>query len=398
MNQRQFLTQKTKNSLYDLVRDRVAASPQKRITFAEYMDLVLYHPQHGYYSSGQVGIGAKGDFYTSVSLGTDFGELLAEQFAQMWEILGRPVPFALLEMGAGQGQLVSDILHHLHLNFSTLFNAIDYIIVEQAPGLIEQQQNLSKEWIDKGVKICWRTWEEIEDRSIVGCCFSNELVDAFPVHRVAIADGKLQEIYVTISETGLTEVTAELSSEKLQDYFKQINIDLSPPVYGEDYQTEVNLNALNWLETVAKKLCKGYLITIDYGYSAQRYYNPRRSQGTLQCYYQHRHHSNPYVNLGQQDITAHVDFTALERQGESWGFKTLGLTQQGMFLMALGLSDRLAELSSGKFKIQQVLQRRDALHQLINPDGLGGFQVLVQSKGLSQFEEKKILKGLSFPL
>jgi SAM-dependent MidA family methyltransferase len=387
----------TSRCLYNLICDRVAASSGQRITFAEYMDLVLYHPDYGYYSSGKVDIGARGDFYTSVSLGTDFGELIAEQVAQIWNILGCPVPFKLLEMGAGQGQLVSDILHHLQQKFFLLFQATEYIIVEQAPSLIQRQQNLLKEWIDKGVKLCWKTWEDIEDASIVGCCFSNELVDAFPVHRVAIANGKLQEVYVTISETGLTEVRGELSTKKLRDYFKRVNLELPFPAYPDGYQTEVNLAALDWLETVARKLRKGHLITIDYGYSAQRYYNPRRSQGTVQCYYQHRHHHNPYVNLGQQDITAHVDFTALERQGELCGLKNLGLTQQAIFLMALGLSDRLAELSSGKFNIQQVLQRRDALHQLINPDGLGGFQVLVQSKGLSESEAAQILKGLSFP-
>ncbi|MDY7012449.1 MAG: class I SAM-dependent methyltransferase [Cyanobacteriota bacterium] len=384
-------------TLYNLIRDRIAASSQQRITFAEYMDLVLYHPQYGYYSSGKADIGARGDFYTSISLGADFGESIAAQFAQIWEILGRPVPFTFLEMGAGQGQLVADLLHHFQRNVPPLFDATECIIVERSPSLIQRQQNFLKQWIDKGVKIGWKTSEEIEDSSIVGCCFSNELVDAFPVHQIAIAKGELQEVYVTTSETGLTEVVGELSTEKLRNYFKFIGIELPSPAYPDGYQTEVNLAALNWLETVARKLHRGYLITIDYGYPAWRYYNPRRSQGTLQCYYQHRHHNNPYVNLGQQDITAHVDFTALERHGELCGLKTLGLTQQGMFLMALGLSDRLAELSSGKFNIQEVLQRRDALHQLINPDGLGGFQVLVQSKGLKESEDAQILKGLSFP-
>lgn len=385
------------NPLYNLVRDRIVVSPQQRITFAEYMDLVLYDPPYGYYSSGNVEIGSQGDFYTSVSLGADLGELLAEQLAQMWDILGRPVPFTVLEMGAGQGLLAADILQQWQRNHSELLESTEYLIIEQSPHLIKRQQNLLQKWIDNGQKICWKTWEAIADTSLVGCCFSNELVDAFPVHQVAVEAGELREVYVTARETGLAEVKGELSTEKLQDYFNLVGIELPSSNYPDGYQTEVNLAALTWLEAVACKLYRGYLITIDYGYSAERYYHPKRSQGTLQCYYQHRRHNNPYVNLGQQDITAHVDFTALERQGELCGLKKVGFTQQGMFLMALGLSDRLAELSSGKYNIQQILQRRDALHQLIDPDGLGGFGVLVQSQGLNEVEAAQILKGFSFP-
>ncbi|MBD2576280.1 class I SAM-dependent methyltransferase [Oscillatoria sp. FACHB-1406] len=383
--------------LFERLRERIAATSGQRITFAEYMDFVLYDPQYGYYSAGHVEIGRQGDFFTSASLGADFGELLAEQLAQMWEILDYPAPFAALEMGAGQGLLAADILRYWQQHYPELFERVEYIIVEQSPSLIASQQNLLQEWLDKGIKIRWQSWEEIADESLVGCCFSNELVDAFPVHRVTKIGGKLQEIYVTLFDAGLIEVVGELSSDRILDYFKAIDLDLTAPAYPEGYHTEVNLAALNWLETVAQKLKRGYLVTVDYGYTAQRYYQPTRSQGTLQCYFQHRHHNNPYVNLGQQDLTAHVDFTALERQGELRGLKTVGFTQQGLFLMALGLSDRLAELSSGKFNLQQILQRRDALHQLIDPSGLGGFGVLVQSKGLTELEAMKTLKGLSFP-
>ncbi|MGK7894450.1 MAG: SAM-dependent methyltransferase, partial [Xenococcus sp. (in: cyanobacteria)] len=114
--------------------------------------------------------------------------------------------------------------------------------------------------------------------------------------------------------------------------------------------------------------------------------------GTLKCYYQHRHHNNPYINLGRQDITSHIDFTAIENQGIKSGLETIGFTKQAMFLMALGLGDRLQELSSGKYKIQEILQRRDALHQLINPTGLGGFGVLIQGKNLTK--EQHNLQGM----
>ena len=208
-------------------------------------------------------------------------------------------------------------------------------------------------------------------------------------------NGKLKEIYVTREQNKLTETYGEISTPKLQDYFNLVDINLPTKDYPKDYRTEVNLAALDWLSTVSHKLQKGYLLTIDYGYPATKYYHPQRYQGTLKCYYQHRHHNNPYVNLGYQDITAHVDFTALEKQGELCGLEKIGFTQQGMFLMALGLGDRLKELSSGKYDIQQVFRRRDALHQLIDPTGLGGFGVLIQGKNLQT--QEKSLKGLTIP-
>ncbi|NEP47111.1 MAG: class I SAM-dependent methyltransferase, partial [Okeania sp. SIO2H7] len=147
------------------------------------------------------------------------------------------------------------------------------------------------------------------------------------------------------------------------------------------------------------KLQKGYLLTIDYGYQAPRYYNPTRRQGTLQCYYQHHRNNDLYWNIGQQDITAHVDFTALEKQGILSGLENIGFTQQALFLMALGLGDRLNELSNNQgFSIQEVLRRREVLHSLIDPMGLGNFGVLVQGKGLSEEEKKQTLKGLSMPV
>ncbi|MGB3694238.1 MAG: class I SAM-dependent methyltransferase [Spirulinaceae cyanobacterium] len=377
--------------LLNLITKQIATSPQKRITFAEFMDLVLYHPHYGYYSSGTVQIGSQGDFFTSSSLGADFGELLGKQFIEIWEILGQPAFFSLVEMGAGQGVLAADVFNYLQHHVPQLLKKLSYIIIEQAPGLVGRQQELLQPWLDKGVDIAWKTWQEIPENSLVGCCFSNELVDAFPVHQVVWQEGKLQEVYLTSLENKLVEIIAAPSTPQLTDYFTQLDINFSNKTYADGYRSEVNLAALNWLETLSKRLSKGYLITIDYGYDATKYYHPQRSQGTLQCYYQHRRHNNPYLNLGYQDITSHVNFTALEFLGELFGLQKVGLTQQGMFLMALGLGERLQALSNGTFNFQEVLQRRDALHQLIDPTGLGGFKVLVQNKGI---EAKGVLQGL----
>ena len=392
-------------ALCQAISHRIITSPQKRITFAEYMDMVLYHPQYGYYSS-DVKIGFRGsDFFTSASLGADFGELLAKQFYQMWEILDQPIHFDLVEMGAGQGILASHILNYIQQEYPDFFGAVKYIIVEKSQSLKQQQQQRLQDFA-----VNWCNLEEIPSKSINGCFFSNELVDAFPVHQFILAAGELREIYVTLAELNreiseiqiirdplFMEAIGEPSTPQLGEYFKLVGIDLSQNTYENGYRSEINLAALNWLGIVADCLERGYVLTIDYGYPAHRYYNPRRSQGTLQCYYQHRHHDNPYINIGQQDITAHVDFTALSSWGERCGLKQVGWTQQGLFLMALGIGERLAALSSGQQPISQLLQQRERLHQLINPGGLGNFGVLVQSQGLTEKQASQPLQGLVVP-
>ncbi len=408
--------------LCDRIARQIADSPQQRITFAEYMELVLYQPEQGYYATNVVNIGTQGDFFTSPHLGADFGELLAEQFVQMWEILGKPTSFSLIEMGAGQGILALDILKYLQQHYPDFFASLNYIIVEKSPALREEQRQRLQEF-----SLRWCNLEEIPSNSITGCFFSNELVDALPVHQFIIEEGQLQEIYVTtLIEAGeqedkgdkeasylppttyrlpsspsnlapFVEVVGEPSTPRLAEYFDLVTVELPSKAYADGYRSEINLAALDWLRMVAERLQHGYVLTIDYGYPASRYYSPRRSQGTLQCYYQHHRHDNPYINIGRQDITAHVEFTALERWGDHCGLQKVGFIQQGLFLMALGIGDRIAGLSTTNQSIQQVLLRRDTLHQLIDPIGLGGFGVLVQSKGLTEAETAQPLKGLNLP-
>ncbi|NEP00015.1 MAG: class I SAM-dependent methyltransferase [Symploca sp. SIO2E9] len=429
--------------LQQIIYNQIAAAPQKRITFAEYMDLALYHPQQGYYATGAVNIGSEGDFFTSPHLGKDFGELLARQFAQIWDILGKPTPFTLVEMGAGQGLLAADILSYLHSQHPDCFAAVEYIIVEKATGLISQQQQLLQKLKlpnqdnHQQLPVRWCSLEAIPENSITGCCFSNELVDALPVHQFVLQQRQLREIYVTTAdqlrvsrekeinlefesslvediqnqqsspdsddEIKFVEVTDTPSTPRLREYFNWLGIDLLSGAYCDGYRSEVNLAALEWLKNIANRLKRGFLLTIDYGYTAERYYLSARHQGTLQCYYHHRYHDDPYLYIGHQDITAHVNFTALERQGELCSLHKVGFTQQGLFLMALGLGERLLELSAtgeaiakGK-DVLRIMRRRQALHELIDPMGIGGFGVLVQSKGLSWEQGQIELQGLSVP-
>ncbi|MFM6424085.1 class I SAM-dependent methyltransferase, partial [Planktothrix sp.] len=229
------------------------------ITFADYMNWVLYHPEYGYYTVNQPQFGATGDFVTSPYFGSDFGEMLAEQFSQMWEILDYPDPFTLVEMGAGQGLLASDILGYLKKQYPEFYSTINYIICEKSAYLKQQQQKRLKNLLNFNPSIQWCDLETLKNETIIGCFFSNELVDAFPVHQVIVQNRQLQEVYITVdSQTTLDlkfqETIAELSTEKLTDYFKLIEIDLCSPAYAEGYRTEVNLIALDWIKMVASKL------------------------------------------------------------------------------------------------------------------------------------------------
>jgi len=386
--------------LFDVLKDRLRQAPQGKITFAEFMDLALYDPVGGYYATQVAAVGPQGDFVTSPHLSRDFGELLAVQLVELWHYLGQPEPFTLVEMGAGQGIMAADVLAYLQSQFQDCFAVLDYKIVEKSPVLRHIQRKRLEPWANR---VTWCDWADLAADSVTGCCFSNELVDALPVHQVILTETGLQEIYVTLDEDSgtLKDVIGPLSTPRLGEYFERVGVDWAKG-YPLGYRTEAHLAALDWIATVADVLHRGYLLTIDYGYPAERYYNPHRTQGTLQCYYQHAHHNDPYRYLGHQDITAHVNFTALERQGEQCGLTTLGLTQQAMFLMALGLGDRLMDLakiqSTDPAIVNQAIQRRDQIHQLMNPMGLGNFWVLLQGKNLTPEIATQPICGFTIPL
>lgn len=349
------------------------------ISFCEFMALALYSPQWGYYNRPQMQIGRRGDFITSSSLTRDFAELLTEAFVQMWHALERPQQFTLLEMGAGEGQFADVVLSYSQATYPDFFATLEYQIQEQSPSLRERQRQRLAPW---GDRLCWRG-SDTPAAPITGCIFSNELVDAFPVHRLQWQGSNWQEIYVTLNTEGaLQEVLRPLGDDRIHEYFATVGIDPQQQGYSDGYRTEVNLNLIPWLKDLSQRLERGFVLTIDYGYPAHQYYHPARCEGTLQCYYQHRYHNNPYCFVGEQDITAHVDVTALARYGEKFGLETLYVTRQSLFLMALGLGDRLLaqQQSNGNGNLLQALNRHQSLHQLIDPLGLGGFYVILQGK------------------
>ncbi len=402
-------------SLIQGITDAIARSPHQRITFAEFMEQVLYDSEHGYYAAKASQLGPWGDFVTSAHLSRDFGELLAIQFLDLWLALDQPESFTLVEMGAGQGLVITDVVRFIEANrdhwpkMAAFGATLSVRIVEKAPALVKAQKAYLKHIPAFRSPIEWTTLPELAATPICGCFFSNELLDAFPVHRLVIQEGQMQELYVGLhshpsqgdsNPEGLfQEIIGPPSSGAIAAYFAAQDITLAGPTYSEGYTTEVNVALQDWVVQVSNALQRGFLLTVDYGYLGHRYYHPSRVEGTLQCYRQHRSHGNPYQAVGHQDLTAHVDFTALQQYGKAQGLSTLGFTQQGLFLMALGLGDRLTannNPASGQ-SLQDILRRRDAIHALMNPMGLGGFKVLLQGKGLTETQKQHPFQGFEDP-
>jgi SAM-dependent MidA family methyltransferase len=343
------------------------------LTFARFMEFCLYHPQYGYYASGRALRGREGDYYTSPTVHPVFGALLGKQMAQMWRILGEGA-FDIVEMGGGEGYLCLDILDYLQRHEPQFYASLRYRMVEISPVYIEKQKGLLS---SHRAKVTWDSFEDVGSMKVEGCFLSNELVDAFPVHRVVVEGEKLKEIYVDLDNGKFREVLANPSTPELEAYFKQMGITLV-----EGQRAEVNIEAFRWLHNVSQGLARGFVVTIDYGYPAQELFSPHRRDGTFMCYRGHRVRSDPYSHLGVQDMTSHVDFTALIRWGEGCGLEFSGVVPQYRFLLALGILEEAARLDDGKGSWEDM-EERLSLKNLILPGGMGEtFKVLIQYKGI----------------
>jgi SAM-dependent MidA family methyltransferase len=309
------------------------------------MEEVLYHPQFGYYSATRNPIGRKGDFYTSSDLDPVFGKLLAHQFAQMAGSLElAPDQFTIVELGAGRGLLAREILCHF---------PFPYRIVERSAAMRARQHEHLHD-----LNIAWA--DELPS-GLVGCIFSNEFFDALPVRRIVRRDGVLREIYVTAD-------------------FAEIEGDLQSPIelpIRDGQLADVSPDAAAWIRKIGRSLERGYHLAIDYGYEDREFY--ARPDGTLMCYWQHQLGEDPYVHIGEQDITAHVNFSDLMRAGQEVALQTELFTTQMNFLIRLGVLAELEALAPARDS--ESLHRIMAIKKLILPDGMGErFKVLVQRK------------------
>jgi SAM-dependent MidA family methyltransferase len=350
------------------------------IPFAEFMELALYHPGKGYYQASREKIGPGGDYYTSPHVHPIFGVLLSRQLHQMWEILNRPSPFTIAEMGAGKGLLCSDILGYCQNQWPDFYRNLIYLLAEISPAVQEKQKFLLSRFGTDG-KVEWVLPDDLLNgrRSFTGCFLSNELIDAFPFHLVQQGEERLWEIFVNSRDGSFQEILGPPSTPLIEEYFRLYGSTLA-----EGQRAEVNLKALEWIDGVSRALRRGFILTIDYGYEAKELYHPERREGTLLCYFRHTTSPDPYQRIGHQDITAHVNFTALIKKGEALGLQKVGYTEQYKFLVALGLLQDLENLekASDRHSDPAFLKNKLSMRNLLIPGGMGTlFKVLAQSKG-----------------
>jgi SAM-dependent MidA family methyltransferase len=345
------------------------------MTFAEYMETCLYHPEVGYYTKPEQQ--PRRDYFTSVDAGPLFGKLLARQIHEMWMVLGRPAEFPLIEAGAGRGAVASQILDFVAREFSQFYTALRYVAVERSLArrdLMARTESLRRH-LDRGK---FEIASEIPAKIACGCIFSNEFFDAMPVHRVVREGAELRELYVTSGPNGLCEQDGPLSSDALREYFREQGIALD-----EGQQAEASLQACHWIEDAGKKLQRGFVLTIDYGHEASELYDQRHMRGTLLAYHRHRAGEDFFRAPGEQDLTAHVNFTALDHWGKQTGLVRTGLASQSSFLMALARQSNFAELQAEGMSESERTRARLLFKTLIYPEGMGEtFQVFIQHKNV----------------
>ena len=356
------------------------------IPFARFMEMALYHPQFGYYMRSpeptQERIGWRGDFYTSSDVHPLLGQALAKQAEQMYRLLGQPHPFTIVEMGPGKGLLAKHILATCAQRYRSFFQHLQYILIDRSPAMRELQCRNLAPWLDRPGLLTWGDdLAKTVPQPLCGLFFSNELVDSFPVHRVQVTAQGIEELWVDYRDGKFVECLMPLSSDVLAQHLRSVRAD-----WAEGYRTEINLHASDWMRHVVQHLDRGFVLTIDYGHTAQDMYRSDRRHGTFLCYFRQSINDEPLLRVGHQDMTAHVDFSSLAATGERLGLKTTGFTNQMSFLMGLGVEQLLAELE------QDSPAFKAAIH-LLRPNGMGTtFKVLIQHKGL----EHPILDGLQY--
>lgn len=347
------------------------------ITFARYMALCLYHPEHGYYMQTRERTGRGGDYFTSSDLHPIFARLIARQAEEIWRTMGKPGRFTWVEAGAGRGLFAQDFVEGpAERAWPDFFAALDYVAIE--PG--ERPRTRLLECLAGHGSSKVRVLADPEEvEPVTGCVFSNELLDAFPVAVVTRSKGRLKEIYVTAEGGTLREKTGPISESRVAAAVARYANQLE-----EGCRVEVCLAAVDWLRAVAAKLERGFVITIDYGDLAEKLYASDRARGTLLAYRGHATSEDFFAAPGEQDLTAHVNFSALIDSGREAGLAPTGFTTQERFLLGLGEANEFGDLYGSNDTEEEKLGARLKLKRLIDPQSMGSiFKVLIQHKGVT---------------
>ena len=356
--------------------ERIVAEVERDgpLTFARFMELALYEPDHGYYRAASARPGRGGDFLTAPEANPIFGRALARHVVDAWQAIGSPPAFVIREHGAGSGSLATAILGGLATEAPELYRVVRYRAVEvEARRLAELRERLAA--AGHGER-----FEADDGAPSVGALIANEVLDALPTHRVRGATAtELEESFVDWRNGAFVDVLGPPSTPDLGARLAAEGVVLRP---GQ--RAEICLAVDRWVADAAAGLERGVALVIDYGYPATELYDPvRRPDGTLAAYLGQRAHEDPYRAVGRQDLTAHVDTTAVERAAAVAGLTHLATTTQSRFLAGLGAGELLVELQSGPdATLQRYLEARAALVRMIDPAAMGRFRVLSFGRGL----------------
>ena len=353
-----------------MIREKIAAA-NHWISFADYMNLALYASGMGYYSSGATKLGAAGDFVTAPEISPLFGRTLAQQLMQ---ILRSMAPADILEFGAGSGKLARDILFELEKSDAL---PRKYYILEVSPDLRQRQQMLLA---DEAPHLMHRVeWLDQLPGQFNGVMLANEVLDAMPIHIVRWHGDAVLERGVTWQDNQFAWQDRPIRDAELQTVASELTAEINPDNQPVDYVSEINLAAVRFIHSLASTLQQGVVLLIDYGFGRSEYYHPQRNQGTLMCHYRHHAHDDPFYLPGLQDITSHVDFSALTQAAENNGLKLLGYTTQAYFLLNCGITDLLAQTSAED--IHHYLPQSNQLQKLVSPAEMGElFKVIAFGK------------------
>lgn len=367
-------------TLIALLRERVREIGP--ITFAAFMDTALYHDRHGYYRQPDRKPGRGGDFITSPELHPFFGLTIARQVADFWDQLGQPERLVVREHGASSGGLAYDIMVGLGEKAPDVLDALDYRLVDVNTHRLDEA---IAAMADAGMAGHVRVEHPDSVTPESGIVLANEVADALPVHRLVMRGGELRELWVGLDDSGnFIDVEGELSPAVIEagitEYLAESGVDIGTMPDGSEL--DVSPAAADWISGVAQNLTSGFAIVIDYGYDAQTLYRAHRLEGTVRGYHQHTVTDDPYVRIGEQDLTAHVDFTWLSRAARDAGMREIGLTTQGEFLTHLGMGEWLLEMQEDPSgDLAEYYRAQAAVFRLIDPAGLGRFRVLGLARG-----------------
>lgn len=352
------------------------------ISFETFMEIVLYS-EVGYYRNEDV-FGITGDYYTSPHIHPIFASFCALQVEKMWETMDQPVPFFIIEQGAGDATLAKDLLEAIAILNQDLYSSLTYICVDRRQIEIGDKSHIETVLSD-----------QVEPFHRTGVFISNELIDSFPVKMIEIKDGEIFEMYVGINSQGdfeeiLRPITIDDYVDFLPSKIEQLN----------GYRGPLNTKMNDWYKNMSDALSCGFVITIDYGFDREVFFSMEKSHRLLQTYYKHIDGSNPFQRIGSQDITAHVDFDTLKQSGHKYGFTECGYFSQAEWLNSMGLDHLLRKMRTDGLENRKTINLISRLNDI---SGLGGFKVLIQGKNVKHVDVRELNsdvfwpQGLKFP-